>query len=137
MNMNEKNEFVSFQKNQKWDKVNQMWVLLDSQSTIDVFVNADLLKNIKRSDKSIRIHSKAGMSVVNEIGDVGPIKNVWLDRNGIANILSLRQWQTNHFDLSPEGLYYYKITEDPRYTFIETVSDNMEGFISSQVKKAK
>ena len=106
-----------------------MWVLLDSQSTIDVFVNADLLKNIQRFDKSIRIHSQAGMSVVNEIGDYGPIKNVWLDRNRIANILSLSkmlEWgykmkldslKGNHFrvgpgnskliifDLSPKGLY--------------------------------
>ena len=89
MNTNEKNEFVFFQKNRMQDKLNEMLVLLDSQSTIDVIVNADLLKNVQRSDKSIRIHSQAGMSVVNEIGDFGSIKNVWLDRNSIAKILSL------------------------------------------------
>ena len=43
MNMNEKNRFVLFQQNRKRDKVNQIWVLLGSQSTIEVFVNADLL----------------------------------------------------------------------------------------------
>ena len=31
------------------------------------------------------------------------------------------------FDLSPEGLYVYKITEDPHYMFIESVYENMEG----------
>ena len=41
------------------------------------------------------------------------------------------------FDLSPEGLYCYKITEDPHYTFIENVSDNMEEFTLNQMKKAK
>ena len=66
-----------------------MWVLLDSQSTIDVFVNADLVKNIQRSDKPIRIHSQVGMPVGDEIGDFGPIKNVWLDRNELANIISI------------------------------------------------
>ena len=40
------------------------------------------------------------------------------------------------FNLSPEGLYYYKITEYPHYTFIETVSDNMEEFTMIQIKKA-
>ena len=89
MNVNEKDEFVFFEKNKKQNKVKQMWILLDSQSTIDVFVNDDFLKSIQVSDKPIRIHSQAGMSVVNEIGDFGPTKNVWLDRNGIANILSL------------------------------------------------
>ena len=125
--MNEKNKFVFFWQNRKQDKVNQIWVLLDSWSTIDVFVNADLLKNIKRSDEPIRIHSQAGMSELNEIRDFGPINNVWLDRNGIANILSLSKMleqgykvkfnskKCNHFtvdpgngkliiiDLSPEG----------------------------------
>ena len=35
------------------------------------------------------IHSQTGMSVVNKIGDFGPIKSVWLVINGIATILSL------------------------------------------------
>ena len=42
MNVNEKNEFVFFQQKKKQNKVNQMWILMESQSTIDVFVNADL-----------------------------------------------------------------------------------------------
>ena len=112
------------------------------------------------SDKPIRILSQAVMSVINEIGDFGPIKNVWQDRNGIANILSpskmLEQgyrvkfdsMEGNHFmvdqgngklivlDLSPEGLYSYKITKYPHYIFIETVTDNMEGFTLTQIKKA-
>ena len=41
------------------------------------------------------------------------------------------------FDLSPEGLYYYKITEDPHYTFIETVSDKMEEFTPFKSRKPK
>ena len=159
--MREKNEFVFFQQSRKWGKVNQMWVLFDSQSTIDVFLNTDLLKNNQKSDRPIRIHSQVGMLVVNEIGDFGPIKYVWLDRNGITNILSLPKmldWEYkvkfdsmkgNHFmvdpgngklimfDLSSVGVYYYKITEDPWYTFIETVSDKMEEFTPSQIKKAK
>ena len=54
------------------------------------------------SDKSIKIHSLVGMSVVNKIGDFAPIKNVWLDRNGIANILlKFDSIKVNDFMIDP------------------------------------
>lgn len=36
------------------------WVLLDNQSTVDVFANAELLQDINQSDESLTVHCNAG-----------------------------------------------------------------------------
>jgi len=35
-------------------EINPMWILCDSESTVDVFRNRDILVNIKKTDKPIR-----------------------------------------------------------------------------------
>ena len=46
------------------------WILLDNQSTVDVFTNQRLLKNIRRSKKDMFIHCTAGVARTNLIGDL-------------------------------------------------------------------
>eukprot|EP00957_Ditylum_brightwellii_P100371 7650700-Ditylum_brightwellii.AAC.1 len=70
-------------------KINKHWILLDSQSTINMFCNADLLTNIRRSEYLLDIYSTAGKSTTDLIGDLPGFGTVWLYPNGIANILSL------------------------------------------------
>ena len=41
------------------------WILLDNQSTVDVFHNGDLLKNIRTSDRTMQIHCNAGVTTTN------------------------------------------------------------------------
>ena len=41
------------------------WVLLDNQSTIDVFVNRRLLRNIRRINQYMYIHCTAGVTRTN------------------------------------------------------------------------
>jgi len=38
------------------------WILLDSQSTVEVFMNKKLLKNIRDAKKSLSLHCNAGRS---------------------------------------------------------------------------
>ena len=46
------------------------WVLLDNQSTIDVFVNRRLLQNIRRIRQYMYIHCTAGVTRTNLVGDL-------------------------------------------------------------------
>ena len=62
---------------------------MDSQSTVDIFCNPHLLKNIRRTPEGMRIHCNAGSRLTNLIGDLPGYGTVWYDPNAIANILSL------------------------------------------------
>ena len=80
------------------------WVLLDSQSTVDVFCNPQLLINIRRNAEGMRIHCNAGSCLTHLIGDLPGYGTVWYDLKAIANILSLRRVRDK-----------YHITYDSKY----------------------
>jgi hypothetical protein len=68
------------------------WILLDNQSTVDVFSNKSLLCNIRKSSVSCRISCNAGVVITDLIGDLPGYPNpVWYHPQGIANILSLHR----------------------------------------------
>lgn len=64
-------------------------MLLDNQSTVDVFFNKSLLRNICTSNGHMKIHCNAGVAVTNLIADLPRYGVVWYHPKGIANILSL------------------------------------------------
>ena len=72
------------------------WVLLDNQSTIDVFVNRRLLKNIRRIGQYMYIHCTAGVTRTNLVGELPGYGTVWFHPDGIANILSLSRVKTKY-----------------------------------------
>ena len=65
------------------------WILLDSQSTVDVFSNPRLLTNIRDVKKSLTLYCNAGKAIVTKKGDLKGYGMVWFYPEGIANILSL------------------------------------------------
>lgn len=115
----------------------ETWVLLDNQSTVDVFSNHHLLVNIRKSDNGpMRIHTTAGSTTTNLIGDFPGYGTVWFHPYGITNILSLSNL-SQHFKItfnsiagnefhihkgdyvrifkrSPKGLYYHDMATDSR-----------------------
>eukprot|EP00957_Ditylum_brightwellii_P176120 13410868-Ditylum_brightwellii.AAC.1 len=70
-------------------KFDLSWILLDSQSTVNVVCNAALLVSIHCSDYSLDIYSTAGKSTTDLHGDLPGFGMVWFYPEGIANILSL------------------------------------------------
>ena len=65
------------------------WILLDSQSTVDVFSNPRLLTNIRDAKKSLTLYCNAGKAIITKKGDLRGYGTVWFFPDGIANILSL------------------------------------------------
>lgn len=64
------------------------WILLDNQSTIDVFCEASLLTNVHKVTDQMTIHCNAGQVHTNYVGNFGVYGDVWYCEDGIANILS-------------------------------------------------
>ena len=69
--------------------VPKSWILLDNQSTVDVFYNPDLLTDIREVEESMSIHCNSGVTTTNWVGELSGYGTVWFHPNGIANILSL------------------------------------------------
>jgi len=65
------------------------WMLLDNQSSIDVFSNGKLLTRVYKSKSTLRIRCNAGVRTTNLRGYVTGYGWVWYYPKGIANILSL------------------------------------------------
>jgi hypothetical protein len=53
------------------------WILLDNQSTVDIFHNAQLLTNLRKSDKSLDIHRNAGVATTNMVGVFLGYGTIW------------------------------------------------------------
>jgi len=63
------------------------WILLDGQSTVDVFKK--VLKNIHHARKALSLYCKARVTTVNKLGNLPGCGRIWFYEYGIANILSL------------------------------------------------
>jgi hypothetical protein len=72
--------------------VPRSWILLDNQSTVDVFCNKSLLHNIRKAPGTYRVSCNAGVVSTSLIGDLpGYPAPVGFHEGGIANILSLHR----------------------------------------------
>ena len=121
-------------------RVPKSWILLDNQSTVDVFYNADLLTNIRTGAGSMTIHCNAGAATTDLVGELSGYGTVWYHPDGIANILSLARVKeqgyrvtydsdggnrfmihksdgsVRTFEESTRGLYYLDVAgQDPSY----------------------
>jgi hypothetical protein len=89
------------------------WILLDSQSTIDVFQNKSLLKNIRDRGGTMDINCTAGVTTPRMVGDLPGYGEVWYHPDGIANILSLARVKGKGYAVtydSAEGNHFKVVT---------------------------
>lgn len=69
--------------------IDPKWILLDSQSTISVFKNPNMLTNIRPSEHVLRALTNGRHQDSNMVGDFPNLGTVWFNKESIANILSL------------------------------------------------
>ena len=74
------------------------WLFLCSQSKVDLIANAKILVDMRKvwSEDAIRVRCSSGFKIVDRVGDLPGYGNVWYERTGISNILSMSR-ATNKF----------------------------------------
>ena len=66
------------------------YVLLDNQSTDNVFCNPRLVSNIRRGERQLDLESNGGILPIFQVAVVKGFKqSVWFSKKAITNILSL------------------------------------------------
>ena len=143
--------------------IDPTWILLDSQSTISVFRNADYLTNIRRSEHVLRALTNGGHQDSHMVGEFPNLGPVWYNTDSIANILSLADVRkvcrvtmdtsteaalvvhradgtTMKFEEHLSGLYIYKPNNTNSnvtgYTLVSTVAEQKRMFSRREVTSA-
>jgi hypothetical protein len=73
------------------DGIPAHFVLLDSDSTVSIFCNPDLLTDIHDVNESLYLATNGGHQVSTQMGTLPNFGPVWFNPDSIANILSLAQ----------------------------------------------
>jgi hypothetical protein len=137
-------------------------ILLDSQSTMDLFCNAALVSKTYKSTTSMRPKSNGGTMVLTwKATLLGYNKDVWFITIAITKIITLsnliQQYSvtydsddkmfvvhreskgkpTMEFRMHKCGLHYYDPRNEKHLALVNTVSENKEGFTKRQIKGAE
>jgi hypothetical protein len=133
-------------------------ILLDNESTMDLFCNESFVTGVMRSKHSVHVTGNGGTLVVKRKATLnGYHAKVWFHAKAITNILALanvkKQYRVTYdsgddkgfvvhrsqhgmpdmrFELHKSGLHIYNPKQE-QLTFLQTVQDKMEGFTKRQV----
>ena len=101
------------------------WILLDSQSMVDIFCNPRLLENICRVKDRMKIQCNAWTQVTNLVGDLPGYRPVWFDLRAIANFLSLKlvkeKYHIQYDSNTKDGFVVTKPNRE-RFKFVQSSS---------------
>jgi hypothetical protein len=138
-------------------------ILLDSQSTMDLFCSNAFVDKIHKSKETMRLKSNGGSMLVSHKATVpGCKKEVWFSSRAITHIIALsnlmQQYRVTYdsdelmfvvhrmpeksnmnFRMHESGLHYYDPrTEDyEQMVFVNTFAENMSRFTKRQIKGAE
>jgi hypothetical protein len=138
--------------------ISRNWILLDNQSTVDVFCNSGLLQNTRKVNKTMNIKCNAGVTRTSWVGDLPDYGQVWYNKAGIANILSLSKVEDKYritYDSADEkqfivhkddgekrclkkanGLFYLNARETSGTVLVNTVEDNKSRYTNRDYTQA-
>ena len=137
------------------------WILLNSQRTVDLIANANILVNIwtVRDEDAIRVHFNSRVKLVNQACDLPRYGTVWYKATGIENILSMSRMNRRYqivfdskvgkflrvilpnreirFQIIPNRLYYFDVADKENSALLfNIVTDNRKGLTQQEYKGA-
>jgi hypothetical protein len=71
-------------------------ILLDNGSTLSLFGNPNMVKDIRESKTTLELATNAGTKTTKQIADVPGFGTVWYDETAIANIFGLSDLKKKH-----------------------------------------
>ena len=118
--------------------VKKNYLYADTCSTNDFMVNPTYLTGVHTVTDLLHIHTNVGMCTTKQQGFLGSAP-FWLDKNGIANVISLRSLETKHrvtYDSTkhggafiihtPKGEVYFRRCPDMGFPYID-LDDSLQG----------
>ena len=134
-------------------------ILLDNQSTVDIFCNRHLVQKVWKSNKSMTVKSNGGSLTTMHNAVVRNYGKVWFNDRAITNILCLKNVREKFpveykcypesafcvmkedgslidFVMHPDGLHYHN-TRQTELVMVNTVAENEEGYTKHQLQEAK
>ena len=141
---------VSMMNQQRsWDDMKRV-ILLDNQSSENVFSNPELVNSIRTSKTTLSLATNAGVLKTREVATVPTYGEVWFNEKAITNIFSLAKMAEKYkveFDSTKEDAFIvhmgdhkikFKKTRNNLYVFVPTIYRNQpNGVIDNMTAPSK
>jgi Reverse transcriptase (RNA-dependent DNA polymerase) len=135
-------------------------ILLDNQSTVDLFCNSSLVTKVWNTKDSMTVQGNGGSLTTKSKAFLRGYGEVWFHADAITNILSLKNVREKNFrvtydtdgpscflihkpdgeqirfEMHVDGLHYHD-TLNRQLTLVNTVREQSEGYSAQQISKAK